>query len=220
MAITGLEEFSELEKEKDRLEAEIQSLHDYLHDDGMPGTKDPLVDEQGFPRADIDIYAIRKARNRLACAQTDHMEVMKKIEQALTALHAGSRVAVPRTLPAAGTASADTTTSQSSSTIRQVALPPPPFAWIDEVSDGSPAQEAGLAIGDQICRFGHVNREDTGDLQACFDGVALLVQNSVGVSIEVHVLRGMPPTKVVLQLLPRHWDGRGLLGCHMARKSD
>ena len=26
-----------------------------------------LVDDQGFPRADIDVYAVRRARNRIIC---------------------------------------------------------------------------------------------------------------------------------------------------------
>ena len=49
---------------------------------GMPGVSGPLVDDEGFPRGDIDLYAVRQARNKYVCAQTDHMEVMKKIEQA------------------------------------------------------------------------------------------------------------------------------------------
>merc|ERR1712050_560084 len=98
----GLEDFRKLEQERDGLENEIKGLHEYLTADGMPGIRGPLVDEEGFPRADLDIYAIRKARNRLACAQTDHQEVMKKIEAALAVIHAGSRVEVPRTAPAGG----------------------------------------------------------------------------------------------------------------------
>lgn len=48
----------------------------------MPGVSGPLVDDEGFPRGDIDLYAVRQARNKYVCAQTDHIEVMKKIEQA------------------------------------------------------------------------------------------------------------------------------------------
>ena len=47
----------------------------------------PLVDDEGFPRGDIDLYAVRQARNKYACAQTDHMEVMKKIEEAWELSH-------------------------------------------------------------------------------------------------------------------------------------
>uniref|UniRef100_A0A7S4UIG9 Nas2 N-terminal domain-containing protein n=1 Tax=Alexandrium monilatum TaxID=311494 RepID=A0A7S4UIG9_9DINO len=220
MAIAGLEEFQSLEKERDKLEAEIKSLHEYLNEPGMPGVKDSLVDEQGFPRADLDIYAIRKARNRLACAQTDHTEVMKKIEKALMAIHAGSCVSVPRAAPAGARAQDDGSPGDAAPIIQVIQLPPPPFAWIDEVSDGSPAQDAGLAIGDQVCRFGHVDREESGDLNACFAAVARLVPQSVGTPIEVVVMRGKPPAKMVLQLIPRQWAGRGLLGCHMAPKAD
>ena len=52
----------------------------------MPGVSGPLVDDEGFPRGDIDLYAVRQARNKYVCAQTDHIEVMKKIEQALQQL--------------------------------------------------------------------------------------------------------------------------------------
>uniref|UniRef100_A0A7S4QK82 Nas2 N-terminal domain-containing protein n=1 Tax=Alexandrium monilatum TaxID=311494 RepID=A0A7S4QK82_9DINO len=203
MAIAGLEEFQSLEKERDKLEAEIKSLHEYLNEPGMPGVKDSLVDEQGFPRADLDIYAIRKARNRLACAQTDHTEVMKKIEKALMAIHAGSCVSVPRAAPAGARAQDDGSPGDAAPIIQVIQLPPPPFAWIDEV-----------------CRFGHVDREESGDLNACFAAVARLVPQSVGTPIEVVVMRGKPPAKMVLQLIPRQWAGRGLLGCHMAPKAD
>ncbi|CAE7413334.1 unnamed protein product [Symbiodinium necroappetens] len=77
----ALEEFRKLDQEKNRLEAEIKTLYDYLTEDGMPGVSGPLVDEEGFPRGDIDLYAVRQARNKYVCAQTDHTEVMKKIEQ-------------------------------------------------------------------------------------------------------------------------------------------
>uniref|UniRef100_A0A7S1W5X9 PDZ domain-containing protein n=1 Tax=Alexandrium catenella TaxID=2925 RepID=A0A7S1W5X9_ALECA len=219
MAVAGLEEFQKLDEEKNRLEAEIKSIVEYLSEPGMPGVKEPLIDEQGFPRADLDIYAIRKARNRFACAQTDHVEVMKKIEQALVALHAGSRVSVPRAGPA-GQQEQDDDTSGDATMRIQVQMPPPPFALIDEVTDGSPAQDAGLQIGDQVCRFGDIDREENGDLNSCFAAVAKLVPQSVGSPIEVVVLRGQPPAKVALQLIPRQWAGRGLLGCHLAPKAE
>ena len=31
------------------------------------GIDGPLVDEEGYPRADIDVYAVRHARHRIAC---------------------------------------------------------------------------------------------------------------------------------------------------------
>lgn len=31
------------------------------------GMKGPLVDAEGYPRADIDIFSVRHARHRIAC---------------------------------------------------------------------------------------------------------------------------------------------------------
>ena len=61
-----------LMKDKDELEKAIMDITDYLTAPGMPGLKGNLIDEEGFPRADLDLIEIRKHRNRLACLQTDH----------------------------------------------------------------------------------------------------------------------------------------------------
>ena len=53
----------------------------------MPGVKGSLVDAEGFPRADIDLFEVRKLRNRLACLQTDHCNLMKELDGALLNLH-------------------------------------------------------------------------------------------------------------------------------------
>lgn len=36
------------------------------------GMDDPLVDNEGFPRNDIDIYTVRTARNRIICKLNGH----------------------------------------------------------------------------------------------------------------------------------------------------
>lgn len=69
-----------LMKEKDTLEKAILDITELLTAPGMPGVKGSLVDEEGFPRSDIDLFEVRKLRNRLACLQTDHTNLMKKIE--------------------------------------------------------------------------------------------------------------------------------------------
>ena len=38
----------------------------YMQQAGV-GMTGPLVDEEGFPRSDIDVYAVRTARNRVIC---------------------------------------------------------------------------------------------------------------------------------------------------------
>ncbi|CAL1162481.1 unnamed protein product [Cladocopium goreaui] len=212
----AVEEFRKLEQEKNRLEGEIKTLYEYLTEDGMPGVSGPLVDDEGFPRGDIDLYAVRQARNKYVCAQTDHIEVMKKIEQAIAAIHASAKVDVPRERPAAKMEE-DLPENDSDNVFLQVKLTTP-FATIDEVSEASPAAAAGLRVGDQVCRFGAVSMQDTGDLNACFNAIRELVPQSVGTPIKVLVLRGEPPVRAELELVPQQWSGRGLLGCHMAPK--
>ena len=46
-----------------------------------------LVDLEGFPRNDLDLVAIRTARNKYVCTQNDHKNMMKKIEFAMTEYH-------------------------------------------------------------------------------------------------------------------------------------
>jgi len=90
------EDLKELMDRKEKLESEIMEISSYLTGPGMPGVKGKLVDEQGFPRSDLDIVSIRTARNRLACLNTDHCEVMQRIEKRLHEVHAQGSVRVPR----------------------------------------------------------------------------------------------------------------------------
>jgi len=88
-----------------------------------------------------------------------------------------------------------------------------PFALIDAVSAGSPAEQDGLRVGDYLVAFGSVKGQ-TG--AAAVAAVARELQESEGRSVRVTVLRaGRPQT---LSVVPRTWNGRGLLGyvvCHL-----
>lgn len=53
-------------EEKDRLESEIRDLTAILETNHI-AMHDPLVDDQGYPRSDIDVYKIRHARHQIIC---------------------------------------------------------------------------------------------------------------------------------------------------------
>ena len=53
-------------------------------DVGMNG---PLIDNEGYPRNDIDIVKVRTARQKIICLMNDHKEIMKKISDALECIH-------------------------------------------------------------------------------------------------------------------------------------
>ena len=48
---------------------------------------EPLVDNEGYPRAYVDIYAIRTARNRIICLRNDCRDLTKLIEKYLQTYH-------------------------------------------------------------------------------------------------------------------------------------
>lgn len=84
MAELVLAEFARLSGEQTRLEAEVAAIVEELTSGpNAPGVSGPLVDAEGFPRADIDVYRVRHQRHRFACLQTDHRAVMAQLEALL-----------------------------------------------------------------------------------------------------------------------------------------
>ena len=55
------------------------------------GMDKPLVDNEGFPRGDIDVYQVREARHKVACLRNDANDILNQIEKALHSIHANAR---------------------------------------------------------------------------------------------------------------------------------
>ncbi len=76
----------------------------------------------------------------------------------------------------------------------------------------SPAESAGLKVGDAIYRFGDITSTNHENLQA----IVNLVKQKLNQQINVRVLRktlvGTSEEKSV-EFVPREWGGRGFLGC-------
>ncbi len=51
----------------------------------------PLVDAEGFPRSDIDVYQVREARNKVAHLRHDAVDILNQIEKSLHSIHAQAR---------------------------------------------------------------------------------------------------------------------------------
>ncbi|XP_039524922.1 26S proteasome non-ATPase regulatory subunit 9 isoform X1 [Pimephales promelas] len=190
-----------LMKRKDEIEEQIKAYYDmlqtkpFLQQEGV-GMDGPLVDVEGFPRADVDLYKVRSARHSISCLQNDHKAVMVEIEEALHTLHATARVREGK----------DETKMEASG---QTVSLSSPFALVDTVTQGSPAFQAGLRVGDEIMEFGSVKTQNFRNLR----DIASVVQHSEGKSLRVGVLRN--GQEVHLSLTPQHWSGRGLLGCNL-----
>ncbi|KAK2194648.1 bifunctional Nas2 [Babesia duncani] len=83
------EEIKALDKKRQEIVKEIETHMAFLNSDECKqvGLKGPLVDKEDFPRNDIDLYAVRTARNRVACLKTDYEALMVEIESLLHKLH-------------------------------------------------------------------------------------------------------------------------------------
>ncbi|KAK7175883.1 hypothetical protein R3I93_000217 [Phoxinus phoxinus] len=183
-------------KRKDEIEEQIKAYYDMLQTQEGVGIDGPLVDVEGFPRADVDLYKVRSARHSISCLQNDHKAVMVEIEEALHKLHATARV---------GERKDETKMEATGQTVSLSS----PFALVDAVTQGSPAFQAGLRVGDEIMEFGSVKTQNFRNLR----DIASVVQHSEGKSLRVGVFRN--GQEVHLSLTPQHWSGRGLLGCNL-----
>ena len=111
---------------KDALEAEMDAQYSILQNNSV--TMDtPLVDRDGFPRADIDVWAVRHARVRIIELRNDHKGLMDRIMAALQDVYDPSTIAREEPLP----------TANNGSDASNV-----PFARVDGVAPGSPAASA------------------------------------------------------------------------------
>lgn len=121
-----------LMSQKENIEAELDAQFSILKVNNVDMTT-PLVDREGFPRADVDVYAIRHARRRINELRNDYKAVMNEIETALQAVYDPSTAG---SLPAASEEVAQHTSLTDSAESLLA------FARVDGVAPGSPAAEA------------------------------------------------------------------------------
>ncbi|KAG7379577.1 putative 26S proteasome regulatory subunit [Phytophthora pseudosyringae] len=218
MATDAPAEYAAAVKAKQALEAEIEALVAELTSGSNPGLRGPLVDAEGFPRADIDVYRVRQLRHSLALKQTDHQAAMKTIETLLPRLFEARSTETqqlqepetpePQVEEAAGRMLAlEAAWKRTLHEVKPEERDLLPFAAVDSVQTGSPAEKAGLQAQDQVLRFGSADASNHRQLAAVSD----IVQRNVGSGIRVLVRR--QAELLALELTPQSWRGPGVLGC-------
>ncbi|XP_068937870.1 26S proteasome non-ATPase regulatory subunit 9 [Petaurus breviceps papuanus] len=206
MGPVTISDVQELMRRKDEIEAQIKAYYDVLEDQKGVGMNEPLVDIEGYPRADVDVYQVRTARHNIICLQNDHKALMKQVEEALHQLHARGKEKQARDAAEAQ----NEALNQGQGPSRSPSWSPPrPFAKVNSVSPGSPASNSGLQVDDEIVEFGSVNAYNFQNLQ----NIGTVVQHSEGHPLNVTVLRG--GERLQLRLVPMRWAGKGLLGCNI-----
>jgi len=219
--LSNKENLQALLVQRDSLEAEADAITSELTSPGpngespagLKGTLD--IDSDGFPRSDIDLYNVKRKRQRLAVINTDYKILMKSIEKLMELIYSepeSSPLTIPEVLPDNNiiTSSSYITPKSSEEVVsifRQPSLSP--FAKIDEIAEGSPAHEAGLENGDLLLSFGPVNSTSVD----CFNVVPSIVRSNIEKPIAVIVQRNEVNIEVIVT--PKTWSGRGVLGCHL-----
>ena len=69
--------------QRDAMEREILDIQEALSADNLGGVNTPIVDREGFPRADIDVHTTLTLRNKLVKLNNDHKALMARIEAGL-----------------------------------------------------------------------------------------------------------------------------------------
>ncbi len=147
----------------------------------------------GFPRNDIDVYSVRHARVKIIEGRNDLKVINEAISAGLIQLHASGQILK----------NADGEAWEVPSKTRAVEIDKE-FAIVNSVAPSSPAFHAELREGDLILRFGSVTS---------LAHIASYVQERKDRPTPVKVLRA---SKVLeLMIIPKAWEGRGLLGCHL-----
>jgi 26S proteasome non-ATPase regulatory subunit 9 len=117
---------------KEALEAELEAQGSILKANNTD-MRQPLVDREGFPRDDIDVWAVRHARVRIIELRNDLAALMDEIAKSLETVY---RRSPP--LPVEGEASRSGATTASGEAIAELL----PFARVNGVAPGSPAADA------------------------------------------------------------------------------
>lgn len=190
---------------KDNLEAELKALGSVLDTHGVT-MQSTLTTFDGYPRADIDVAQVRVTRARIIHLRNDWKDLMDKIEQALHQHHATMKEQDLKDTAMGGV--------EKQSEPGPPPAPETPFAKVNSVEAGSPANEAGLKAGDLIRRFGTAIWSNHERLRK----VGEVVQQNSGKPILVQISRqnGEQMQDMDLRLTSRQgWGGRGSLGCHV-----
>ncbi|WBW73621.1 26S proteasome regulatory particle assembly protein Nas2 [Schizosaccharomyces osmophilus] len=218
-----MEQFKLLEKRKLEIEEELKELQSVLvRENATMNT--PLITQDGFPRSDIDISTIRPARHKIILLRNDYNKIEEEIKQVLESV-LSAEAAKPDL--ANGTSETHLKTSAQDEAVgvdesfvngnqarilqrASILGRPKPFCVVDSVAVGSPAQEAGLCVGDEII-----------SIHTCTSLASLpaLVRNNMEASLIVLLIRGYDaddsPRIYRLSLRPHTWQGPGVLGCHL-----
>ncbi|KAL0223359.1 hypothetical protein P9112_002749 [Eukaryota sp. TZLM1-RC] len=187
-------------QQRDEKEARIKQIINQLESKSLGGGVDaPLIDQDGYPRSDLDLYQVRSLRNELACLRTDVEHLDEQLYIALqTSLPPSSEAITNDTIPIDE---------------EEESFHDPPLFKIGTVEPGSPAAACGLQDEDIVLKFGSLSYSSYLSYSSVVASVRDIVSNRVDKTIDVKVKRNNRILDLVLR--PTKWEGGGFLGCQI-----
>jgi 26S proteasome non-ATPase regulatory subunit 9 len=210
--------YEKLVERKLEVEKEIGDWNQVLVAEGNIGMNGKLVDSEGYPRSDIDLYKVREARQQIIRLGNDYKILMAKIEQEIVHLHEQTRASEATEMDQFVEKPVMSHGEDPASRHR-------PFAKISQVDRDSPSFEAGLQLNDEIVQFGPLTFSNTNKNLA---EIAIHVKSNINKIILLNVLRQdttgeamdvdenaevAAKKSVKIKLVPKTWSGHGVLGC-------
>lgn len=209
----------ELDKQRLKLEKEILEITNYLCQDGFPGVDKSLIDEEGFPIPGVDHYEIRRARNQLIRTQNDHKNMMLLIESEMISYFSAEKEKVKvekdnRIIIKEDNKHLVQVFEDDDNSKVKTNIPKIPFCYIQSLLDNSPAYEAGFREGDAVINFGGITHVAGNPLEK----ISNVVKSNLNREVMVEVIHKNEINPSKLKLVPKTWEGNGVLGCKLVIK--
>eukprot|EP01017_Pseudomicrothorax_dubius_P003892 TRINITY_DN10667_c0_g1_i17.p1 TRINITY_DN10667_c0_g1~~TRINITY_DN10667_c0_g1_i17.p1 ORF type:complete len:245 (+),score=73.69 TRINITY_DN10667_c0_g1_i17:1072-1806(+) len=234
-ALQLIEQKDKIEKRMAELNHELDILKSSKNIDGK------FTDREGFPREDLnfeDLISYKNFKRELAELQTDYGLLMKKIEKAILIIHEiyresgqaqkdieeyENKLEENKESPDSKMKEEEDNSKKKKDEAGPQREDLVPFARITEVTAGSPAAVAGFQDNDLMVYLGRANYLNHNNLELLRD----VIMQGQHKEIPVTILRedqseanpasikwnGKKYRKVEIQLTPRPWEGRGIVGC-------
>ncbi|KAF5217088.1 hypothetical protein ECC02_010064 [Trypanosoma cruzi] len=210
------EELLRLDEERAAVMRQIEEAMAFLNTTPV-GLDGPLVDGEGFPRNDCDLYAVRRARQAVICGRNDLKALENSMHEKLALLHEENQEEATKQMERDNEArrkgkSEAVQREQRRRLVREMSKKSP-FVRVLTTSANSPGAQAGLTAGDLIVQYGEIDA--TTVTAKGFGEMARVTASHEGKMISVWVKRkGEAEDEAVeILLVPTRWAGSGLIGC-------
>lgn len=193
-------ELKELIEQKRSIELEIKETEEKLKFyEGMK-YDEPLIDNDGYPRADLDFESLRDYRllkKKINMLINDFNDVYNDISKLLISNKNNNLVNKSSSLIV-------NNNNNNSSNNNNTVISDKPFCIITEVLENSPAYNSGLFVDYKVIKFGTITNDINLIPKYCMD--------NINKQIDIIILDNNGIIRNI-ELVPKNWEGPGILGC-------